>query len=301
MPPSGGRSTLRGFRLAVNAGKTGNMSNVEAHIGAELDDDGAGSLRGTGSSHVPMLHVGPRRSRSCLSSGNAARSGSQFSASLDSMISSRSVIRIAARDALRTLALLGGQFIGGSRGIRSRVAERRGHSRRSWAARAVNESLVRRRSSTLRASAASAAARRCGLVSDSSIRRSKPQAPTNRRAVLSMGLAWPASYRVMAERDIPARFESSDRVSPARFRAWRIADPSIVSMAPRYPIACWCRKATSTRKGWVAGASRESADCRRDALGPQRQAKLVAEQLVLRATARVGLAVLEDLPHAFAA
>ena len=34
---------------------------------------------------------------------------------------------------------------------------------------------------------------------------------------LDQGLACPASYRVMAERDVPARFESSDRVSPVRF------------------------------------------------------------------------------------
>ncbi|MDD9984029.1 MAG: ImmA/IrrE family metallo-endopeptidase [Gammaproteobacteria bacterium] len=55
----------------------------------------------------------------------------------------------------------------------------------------------------------------------------------------------------MAEPDIPARFESSDRVSPARFRAWRIADPSIVSITPRYPIAHRCRKANPSREGWA--------------------------------------------------
>ena len=88
---------------------------------------------------------------------------------------------------------------------------------------------------------------------------------------------------------------------PARFRAWRIADPSIVSMAPRYLIAFRCRKAKPSRRERVAGASRESVDCRRDALGPQRQPNLVAEQLVLGAAARVRLAVFENLPHAFAA
>ena len=117
----------------------------------------------------------------------------------------------------------------------------------------------------------------------------------------SMGLAWPASYCVMAEREIPARFDSSDRASPARLRAWRITDPSIVSMTSRYPIAYQCRKATPSRKAWVAGVVRESADCRRAALGPQRQPKLVTEQLVLWAAARVRLAGFEDLSHAFAA
>ena len=133
--------------------------------------------------------------------------------------------------------------------IRNRAAERRGHSRRSWAARAVNESLVRRRSSTLRASAASTAAWRCGHVSTSSIRRSKPQASTNRRAVASVGLVWPASCRAMAERDVSARLGSSVRVSPARLRARRITDPSIVAIASRYPIASRWRKPGPSRAG----------------------------------------------------
>ena len=36
------------------------------------------------------------------------------------------------------------------------------------------------------------------------------------------------------------------------------------------------------------------------ALGPQRQSKLIAEQLVLWASARVRFAILQNLPHAFA-
>ena len=122
-----------------------------------------------------------------------------------------------------------------------------GYAGRSRAARAAKESLVRRRSSTLRASAASTAAWRYGYVSTSSIRRWKPQASTNRWAVPSVGFVWPASYRVMAERDVPARPESSPRVSPAHFRARRITDPSIVSIASRYPIAYRWRKRGPSR------------------------------------------------------
>ena len=51
---------------------------------------------------------------------------------------------------------------------------------------------------------------------------------------------------------------------------------------------------------WVADASERSA-AQRNTLGPQRQPKLVAEQFVLRAAARVRLSVLQNLPHAFAA
>ena len=39
----------------------------------------------------------------------------------------------------------------------------------------------------------------------------------------------------------------------------------------------------------------------RRTFGPESQSELVAEQLALRAATRVDLAVLEDLPHAFAA
>ena len=81
-----------------------------------------------------------------------------------------------------------------------------------------------------------------GNVSTSSIRRSKPQASTNRRAVATVGLAWPASHGVMAERDVAARLESSVRVNPARFRVRRITEPSIVAITPRYPIAYRWRK-----------------------------------------------------------
>ena len=184
--------------------------------------------------------------------------------------------------------------------MRNRAVERRGHSRRSWTARAVNESLVRSRSSTLRASAASTAAWRCGHVSTSSIRRSKPQASTNRRAVASVGMVWPASYRVTVERDVPAPFGSSVRVNPARFRARRITDPSIVAIASRYPIAYRRRKPGPSRSGAGSPVPRGSV-ARRDAHDPKSQPRLIAEQLVLGAAARVRLAILEDLPHTFAA
>ena len=130
-----------------------------------------------------------------------------------------------------------------------------------------------------------------GNVWTSSTRRSKPQASTNRRAVATVGLAWPASYGVMAERDVAARLESSVRVNPARFRVRRIAEPSVVAITPR------TRSHTDgVSEGRIArGLGRRclgGSVARRDGLGPQSQPEFVAEQLVLGAAASVRLAVL---------
>ena len=128
-------------------------------------------------------------------------------------------------------------------GTRNRAAARWDHPLRSWAASAVKASFVRKRSSTLRANAASAAACRCGLASTSSTRRSKPQASTHRRAVSIVGLDWPVSYRATAEGGIRARLASSARVRPARSRASRISTPRVRDMcigARRNPLPDDC-------------------------------------------------------------
>lgn len=119
----------------------------------------------------------------------------------------------------------------------------------------VKESFVRRRSSTLRPSAASAAARRWELGGATSMRNSKPHASTERRAVSNRGRIRPDSYRAIADVVIRTRFASSACVNPDRARASRITAPRGETMTPSIPSRDDRRGAAErNRMRWIVGA-----------------------------------------------